>query len=470
MAGEYESSFINPVEVAAMGGMTPYRMLRAGQMGARGGGGGSFGGRSGMSANPFGQGIPSFSGPGAGFANFGATALGMRDQANANEAADQFDQMHQANMAAGMPWQQSILDIFQKNPDLFHKLPGDWFQKMGQMNQLRAQPDPDAIRKLANTFDTVQGPNGQSYVRFYDEKGHLSHVERPDDKYKIGSAADGAIYAVDPTNPKDFKILRPGNKPDEVKQIVQGDDGALYSVSKGGQASPIMVNGQPLKGGKMGVENAPSKPWTTAEEATITHIPSLLRHLNAMYDLADISGLPEGRIRQIFAEYGGVGDKAIAWTAAQTAAKADIAAMSGGGAIRSVKALGYLLDRIPDIDKAPTYVRHQLGDYIDDIRNESHSFVGLAATGGKKLDPVTADAFTKAGIPMEAKDPVYQLRSDPTHLSDDQLELLVHNRGALIGRDYGRLQAEVDRRAGKIPLAGGPTNATPGQQTPIPGQ
>ncbi len=194
--------------------------------------------------------------------------------------------------------------------------------------------------------------------------------------------------------------------------------------------------------------SAAPKSITTPEQKTLTAAPVLMKHLATLDAFASATGTISGLVQRLGAEYGGVNDPAIIWQTAKRQAEAAVAELASGGRI-SVVGLKAQLEQLPDDYKAARFGKYQVQQFMQDLRDKAQSELDIIQAEGKTIPPEVLDKFAAIGVYPQseaAKDPLLQLRKDPTKVTDDALIGMSRYMSSLPLADQQAIIKEAKRR------------------------
>lgn len=193
------------------------------------------------------------------------------------------------------------------------------------------------------------------------------------------------------------------------------------------------------------------KAFTAPETKFLSGAPELMRNLETLDHFASATGPIVGIPGRLAAEYGGINDPAIIWQTAVRQAEAALAELESSGRV-SVVGLHKILETLPEDYHSARFGKFQVQEAMQTLRNKAQAELSVMESSGKKIPANVLDAFAKIGVYPSgeaAKDPLVQLRKDPTVLSLDALEQMSTYMASLPLEDQELILKENRRRIAK---------------------
>jgi hypothetical protein len=256
----------------------------------------------------------------------------------------------------------------------------------------------------------------------------------------------------------------PNAKADEIKEFIFTLPGAHKGKTLSASEQAIALKksekekelGRPLTSAEFDkiVAEAPKaqtvKPFSTQESTRIAYAPTLMRDMEVMNRLMDEgTGAFTGLMKQFASEYIGVNDPAGLFNAARKSAISAATSMAAQGS-RSATALKAQIDTLPEVQRASDFGHKQTGLKMNELRDETQSFVNSMEAGGKRLDHDNLSRLEKMGVYPESskdKNPLAKLAKDPASVPDADLSQLHRLEASYPPEIQSKIREERNRRA-----------------------
>lgn len=260
----------------------------------------------------------SFSGPGAGFAQFGQ--LMAQQGASAKKKAqfgEDLDVLQEKLQGAGDNWATAFGQLAKENPRAFLSLSKSGILDNMEKLQLFANADKN---QAGAGMKTVDLPNGNKGVVITQPNGNQTiHELRPNEKagdLVVGHKADtGEMVIVNKTKPDEVPMLvpgvNPGNREPREPNAPKGQPVRDKNGNFIGWATPEGFTKPPADmptGARIG---GPAPPMSQRDRDEIQTLSNLMPSLVGMRQNVGATGVVNGIVDLIAAKKGGVGSQSV---------------------------------------------------------------------------------------------------------------------------------------------------------------